>query len=66
MKGIIETLNKLEMIKLEPYEAPALEEISAVALLHGSSEAVDTNPSGAPDPGNDPAPIGGDYSDEDE
>lgn len=44
-------MNKLEMIELEPYEAPALDEITAVALLHGSSgDPIDSNPSGAPDP----------------
>ena len=58
MKGKIETMNKLEMIELEPYEAPALEEITAVALLHGSSgdTPAETNPSGAPDPADDPEP----------
>ena len=60
-------MNKLEMIKLEPYEAPALEEITAVALLHGSGDdPADTNPSGTPDPGNDPNPGTGDYSGEDD
>ena len=50
-------MNMFETIKLEPYEAPALEEISTVALLHGQDEQpTSTNPSGAPDPGNDPNP----------
>lgn len=49
-------MNKPETIKLEPYEAPALEEIRTVAILQGQGEPTDTNPSGAPDPADDPNP----------
>lgn len=52
-------MKKLEMIELEPYEAPALEEIRTAVLLHGSAgddDPTNTNPSGAPDPIDDPNP----------
>ena len=51
-------MKHLEMIELEPYEAPALEEIATVAFLRGQGEddPTNTNPSGAPDPADDPNP----------
>ena len=41
-------MKHLEMIELEPYEAPALEEIRTAVLLHGQTDdnPTDTNPAG--------------------
>ena len=47
---------KLELIELEPYEAPALYEIAAVETLHGEATGGEegsggiTNPSDEDDP----------------
>ena len=38
-------MNKLEMIELEPYEAPALEELK-LSVLRGQEESGDSNPAG--------------------
>jgi len=44
---------KLEMIELEPYEAPALYAINAVEVIHG---AEGSNPTGSPDPSDEDDP----------
>lgn len=50
-------MNKLEIIELEPYEAPALEELE-LSVLRGESGAVTTNPAGDEEipGGDDPLP----------
>ena len=47
-------MNKHAMMELEPYEAPVLEDLK-LSVLRGEAEGQ-SNPSGIPDPGNDPNP----------
>jgi len=55
-------MNKLEMIELEPYEAPALDEISALITLRGQEDAGQTNPAGDDTvPGGDTPPSDDDF-----
>jgi len=46
---------KLELIELEPYEAPALYEIAAVETLHGGATIPESDPDGpgGSDPGDE-------------
>lgn len=53
-------MKKLEMIELEPYEAPALEELE-LSVLRGESGAI-TNPAGDEEiPGGDTPPSDDDF-----
>ena len=56
MKGNTDNMNKLEMIELEPYEAPALEELKH-SVLRGQDEGI-SNPAGDDEipGGDDPLP----------
>jgi len=46
-------MKKPEMIELEPYEAPALQEIAAVSIVHVVGGSQDPNNPGGDDPVND-------------
>ena len=43
-------MNKLEMIELEPYEAPALQEIAPVTYVHVVGDSMDPENPGGDDP----------------
>lgn len=48
-------MKKLEMIELEPYEAPALQEIAAVSIVHVVGDSVDPDITGGDVPPADPS-----------
>ena len=48
-------MKHLEMIELEPYEAPALEELK-LSVLRGQDAGGETNPAADPDPADDENP----------
>lgn len=46
-------MNKLEMIELEPYEAPAVQEIVPVTYVHVVGDSTDPETPGGDDPVSD-------------
>jgi len=52
---------KLELIELEPYEAPALYEIAAVETLHGEATGGEEGSGKLPNPGDEEEPADDEY-----
>ena len=46
-------MKKLEKIELESYETPALQEITAVSVVHGDGDSVDPVKPGGDEPVDD-------------